>query len=77
MSALLAEPGANPGLDVWLQEQTGTSIGFWQWMTFGIPAAALLVPAAWWSVTRGLNRASGGGCTARRRRRGRGVGSDP
>ncbi|MCA8900068.1 MAG: SLC13/DASS family transporter [Hyphomonas sp.] len=44
----------------WLQEQTGTSIGFWQWMTFGIPAAALLVPAAWWSVTRGLNRASGG-----------------
>jgi len=42
----------------WLQEETGEGIGFWQWMTFGIPAAALLVPAAWWSVTKGLPKFS-------------------
>ena len=44
----------------WLQEETGKGIGFWQWMTFGIPAAVLLVPAAWWSVTRGLPKFGGG-----------------
>ena len=44
----------------WLQEQTGEGIGFWQWMTFGIPAAALLVPAAWWSVTKDLPKSIGG-----------------
>jgi sodium-dependent dicarboxylate transporter 2/3/5 len=44
----------------WLQEETGEGIGFWQWMTFGIPTAALLVPAAWWAVTRGLPKLSGG-----------------
>jgi len=44
----------------WLQDQTGEGIGFWQWMTFGIPAAALLVPAAWWSVTRKLPKSMGG-----------------
>jgi len=44
----------------WLQEQTGEGIGFWQWMTFGIPTAALLVPAAWWAVTRGLPKLAGG-----------------
>ncbi len=38
----------------WLQEQTGQGIGFAQWIAFGVPAMALLVPAAWWSVTRGL-----------------------
>ena len=44
----------------WLQEETGEGIGFWQWMTFGIPAAVLLVPAAWWSVTRDLPKSMGG-----------------
>ncbi|MEO1642554.1 MAG: DASS family sodium-coupled anion symporter, partial [Pseudomonadota bacterium] len=38
----------------WLQENAGARIGFLEWMVFGIPAAALLVPAAWWAVTRGL-----------------------
>ena len=44
----------------WLQEQTGTGIGFWQWMTFGIPAAGLLVPAAWWAVTRDIPKSAHG-----------------
>lgn len=38
----------------WLQAEAGAHIGFPQWMAFGIPAVCLLVPAAWWSVTRGL-----------------------
>lgn len=37
-----------------LTETTGTDIGFVAWMGFGIPALLLLIPAAWWSVTRGL-----------------------
>jgi len=44
----------------WLQAEAGAHIGFPQWMAFGIPAAALLVPAAWWSVTRGLPRIQNG-----------------
>ena len=38
----------------WLEENTGTTIGYAQWMSFGLPAMALLVPVAWWAVTRGL-----------------------
>jgi sodium-dependent dicarboxylate transporter 2/3/5 len=38
----------------WLTENTGSSIGFGTWMMFGIPAVALLIPVAWWVVTRGL-----------------------
>ena len=38
----------------WLQAEAGAHIGFPQWMAFGIPAACLLIPAAWWSVTRDL-----------------------
>lgn len=38
----------------WLEENTGTTIGYAQWMSFGLPTLALLVPIAWWSVTRGL-----------------------
>ena len=38
----------------WLVENTGTTIGFGQWMGFGVPALMLLIPIAWWSVTRGL-----------------------
>jgi len=40
----------------WLQRETGASVGFARWMAFGIPAVCLLVPAAWWSVTRGLTQ---------------------
>jgi sodium-dependent dicarboxylate transporter 2/3/5 len=38
----------------WLEQNTETTIGFGQWMSFGVPALALLIPVAWWSVTRGL-----------------------
>ena len=38
----------------WLQQETGESLGFVQWMAFGLPAVCLLIPAAWWCVTRGL-----------------------
>ncbi|MEM7492694.1 MAG: DASS family sodium-coupled anion symporter [Pseudomonadota bacterium] len=38
----------------WLQQNVGARIGFLEWMAFGIPAALLMVPAAWWAVTRGL-----------------------
>lgn len=44
----------------WLEENTGTTIGYAQWMGFGVPALALLVPLAWWSVSRGLPKLSGG-----------------
>lgn len=35
-------------------------IGFAQWMAYGIPAALLLVPAAWWVVTFRLPKRSDG-----------------
>lgn len=38
----------------WLEENTGTTIGYAQWMSFGLPALALLIPISWWVVTRGL-----------------------
>ena len=44
----------------WLQAEAGATIGFPQWMAFGIPAAALLVPVAWWVVTRGLPKLEAG-----------------
>ncbi|KCZ94200.1 anion transporter [Hyphomonas johnsonii MHS-2] len=44
----------------WLETEMGATIGFPQWMAFGIPAAALLVPVAWWVVTRALPRFEGG-----------------
>ncbi|MEM1087745.1 MAG: DASS family sodium-coupled anion symporter, partial [Pseudomonadota bacterium] len=40
----------------WLQQNTGAQFGFLEWMAFGIPSALVLVPAAWWAVTRGLQR---------------------
>lgn len=40
----------------WLQANTGARIGFVEWMQFGVPSALLLVPAAWWVVTRNLGR---------------------
>lgn len=44
----------------WLQVEMGASIGFPQWMAFGIPAAAVMIPIAWWAVTRGLPHLEGG-----------------
>lgn len=44
----------------WLQAEAGATIGFPQWMAFGIPAAMLLVPVAWISVTMGLPKLAGG-----------------
>lgn len=38
----------------WLEQNAGMTIGYAQWMSFGLPAMALLVPIAWWAVTRGL-----------------------
>ena len=38
----------------WLEQNTDTTIGFGQWMGFGLPALAIMIPVAWWSVTRGL-----------------------
>lgn len=40
----------------YLQQEAGASLGFVQWMAFGIPAVCLLIPAAWWAVTRGLDQ---------------------
>ncbi len=44
----------------WLEENTGTTIGYAQWMSFGLPALALLVPVAWFVVTRGLTQLGDG-----------------
>lgn len=45
----------------WLQRESGGSISFLQWMSFGIPAVLLLIPAAWWRVTRGIAKLEGAG----------------
>ena len=42
-----------------IAEESGRSIGFLEWMMFGVPSMLLLLPVAWWSVTRGLPRFSG------------------
>ncbi|MEM9054136.1 MAG: SLC13 family permease [Pseudomonadota bacterium] len=39
----------------WLQKETGASIGFPQWMAFGLPTVAVLIPTVWWVVTREIN----------------------
>ena len=36
------------------EETTGQTISFGQWMSWGIPVIAVLLPAAWWWVTRNL-----------------------
>lgn len=38
----------------WLERNADATIGYAQWMAFGVPAMVLLIPAAWWLVTRGL-----------------------
>ncbi|MDJ0921521.1 MAG: SLC13 family permease [Henriciella sp.] len=44
----------------WLQTNAGAGIGFPQWMMFGIPAMLVMIPVAWWTVTRDLPAFSGG-----------------
>ena len=44
----------------WLQTNAGANIGFLEWMSFGLPAVGLLVPAAWWTVTRRLETLENG-----------------
>ncbi len=36
-----------------LTDNGDTSIGFLQWMAFGVPTACILVPAAWWLLSTG------------------------
>ena len=38
----------------WLEDNSGTTIGYAKWMSFGVPALLLLIPIAWWAVTRGM-----------------------
>ncbi len=48
----------------WLETEFGFSISFAQWMAFGVPAMLLLIPSAWWCVTRGLPTLPGGAMIA-------------
>lgn len=38
----------------WLEENAGSTIGFAKWMSFGVPTVVLLIPIAWWAVSRRL-----------------------
>ncbi|RFB04477.1 SLC13 family permease [Parvularcula marina] len=50
----------------YLNQNAGFSIGFLQWMMVGIPVVLLMVPAAWFVLTRWAFRLrSGGGAAAR------------
>jgi sodium-dependent dicarboxylate transporter 2/3/5 len=44
----------------YLRQNLDVSVGFAQWMMIGLPAAALLVPAAWLVVTRWSLKVEGG-----------------
>ena len=44
----------------WLRTNTGDDIGYFQWMMFGVPAMLLLIPLAWYVVTRGLPKRAPG-----------------
>ncbi|MEM6899278.1 MAG: SLC13 family permease [Pseudomonadota bacterium] len=49
----------------WLEQNASATIGYIQWMAFGVPAMLLLVPTAWWAVTRDLaGRADASGAIA-------------
>lgn len=41
------------------QEQTGKSVGFTEWMTWGVPVVLLMVPIAGWWLTRSLTYRGG------------------
>ncbi|MEM7663663.1 MAG: SLC13 family permease [Pseudomonadota bacterium] len=53
----------------WLEQNVDATIGYVQWMAFGVPAMLLLIPVAWWSVTVGLKaRTDADGAVAEVRR---------
>ena len=45
----------------WLEDHTDTTIGYARWMSFGVPALVLLIPVAWWVVTRRMPKAENSG----------------
>jgi sodium-dependent dicarboxylate transporter 2/3/5 len=49
----------------WLRENAGIEISFRQWMMFGLPIVALMLPAAWLIVIRGLISLPGASAAAR------------
>lgn len=49
----------------WLERNADATIGYAQWMAFGVPSMLLLVPAAWWSVTRNMGPAGNAGAAIR------------
>ena len=48
----------------WLEQNVGATISFPQWMAFGVPAAMLVVPLAWFVVTRGMASRVGGAASS-------------
>ncbi len=42
----------NALLAAYMSETYGRTIGFAQWMAFGMPVVAVMLPAAWWLLTR-------------------------
>jgi len=44
----------------WLRENAGVEITFREWMSFGLPVVALMLPAAWLVVTWGLKSDAAG-----------------
>ncbi|MEL6181585.1 MAG: DASS family sodium-coupled anion symporter, partial [Myxococcota bacterium] len=45
----------------WLERNAGATIGYLQWMAFGVPAMLMLIPLAWWVVVSGLPPQTRGG----------------
>lgn len=48
----------------WLEENSDATIGYAQWMSFGVPALVLLIPISWWAVTRNMPKLAGGEAAA-------------
>ncbi|MEM5516471.1 SLC13 family permease [Henriciella sp. AS95] len=53
----------------WLRQNTGADISFPSWMMFGIPALLLLLPTAWFVVTRNMPKLEHGRAAVSRFRR--------
>ncbi len=49
----------------WLRENAGIELGFLDWMRFGLPAVALLLPVAWFVITRSIRTDDGAAGAAR------------
>lgn len=48
----------------YLENEFGRTIDFAQWMMFGIPTVALVIPAAWFILTRFVFKLGGGGASS-------------